>query len=76
MNKDWKELTIARLRCIPSVYRICIDKWEGNSLDAIREIERETYIGNFIVEAEKNFLTSLKDGGLLKLVEEDSLLTS
>lgn len=76
MNKYWKELAIARYRCIDGKYRICVDNWEGNSRDIIKEIENETYIGKILVEAEKNFLTSLKDGRLLKLVEEDSLLTS
>lgn len=68
MDKNWKELTIERYRCIPSRYKICVDSWEGNSLDVIKEIENETYIGKFLVEAEKNFLTSLKDGRLTQEV--------
>lgn len=76
MNKYWKELAIARYRCIDGKYRICVDNWEGNSRDIIKEIERESSIGRFFVMVEKEFLTHLKDGGLLKLVEEDSLLTS
>lgn len=76
MDKDWKELVIFRYKCIPSTYRISIGVWNGNSQDAIKEIEAETEIGNLLVKVEQNYLRSLKDGGLLKLVEEDSLLTS
>ncbi len=46
-----------------------------NSIAIIEEIKKETEIGKYFVEVEKQYLTSLKDGRLLKLVEEVSLLT-
>lgn len=81
MNKDWKELTIARYRCMsPDILISVGGNWNDiehtyNSLAIIEEIKKETEIGKYFVEVEKHYLTSLKDGGLLKLVEEVSLLT-
>ena len=68
MDKNWKELVLARYRCIPHKYRIN----NYTIPQCIREIEQETEFGNLLVKAEREFL----QGGLLKLVEEDSLLTS
>lgn len=76
MKKDWKYLTIARYKCIPNKYRICIGTWAGSPSSAIKEIENESEIGELLVRIEQEYLTSIKNGGLLKLVEEDSLLTS
>lgn len=76
MNKDWKELVIARYRCIPSNYIFCIGRWSGSSLNLIKEIMDETSVGKLVVQAEREFLTNIKNGGLPKLVEGDSLLTS
>lgn len=81
MNKEWKELTIARYRCMnPDILISVGGNWNDvehtyNSLAIIEEIKKETEIGKYFVEVEKQYLTSLKDGRLLKLVEEVSLLT-
>lgn len=81
MNKEWKELAIARYRCMsPNILISMGGNWNDiehtyNSPAIIEEIKKETEIGKYFVEVEKQYLTSLKDGRLLKLVEEVSLLT-
>lgn len=73
MDKDWKELAIARYRCIsPDVLISVGGDWNDinhtyNSLAIIEEIKNETVIGKYFVEIEKQFLTSLKDGWLARL---------
>ncbi len=60
----WKELTLARYKSIPNKYRLSVGSWNGSILDAIKEIEKDTYVGKFLVSVEKEFLTSLKEGRL------------
>lgn len=60
----WKELTLARYRTIPNKHCLSVGSWNGSILDAIKEIEKDTYVGKFLVSVEKEFLTSLKEGRL------------
>lgn len=60
----WKELTLARYRCIPNKYELSVGGWSSSILDAVKEIENDTYVGKFLVSVEKEFLTSLKEGRL------------
>lgn len=64
MDKNWKELVLARYRCIPHKYRI-------NNFtipQCIREIEQETEFGNLLVKAEREFFTNIKNGRLTQEV--------
>lgn len=70
MNKDWKELVIARYKCLPKKYVLNIGTWMGTSVDAVREIEQETGVGEFLVNVERQYLTSLKDGWLRELLNQ------
>lgn len=74
MDKDWKELTIARYKCMsPDILISVGGNWNDiehtyNSLAIIEEIKKETEIGKYFVEVEKQYLTSLKTGWLNKIM--------
>lgn len=75
MDKDWKELAIARYKCMsPDILISVGGNWNDiehiyNSLAIIEEIKKETEIGKYFVEVEKQYLTSLKDGWLTRLLK-------
>ena len=73
MDKDWKELAIARYKCLSPDILISVGGCHDldhtyNSLAIIKEIENETEIGTYFVEIEKQYLTSLKNGRLNKIM--------
>jgi hypothetical protein len=63
MNKDEKELVIARLKVLPSSRMISIGSQGSFSRDElISEIEKDTAIGRKIIEIQMKFLTAFKEG--------------
>lgn len=61
MDKQWKELVIARYQTLSPNYLICIGQYQFDKTSAIREIMRETEMGKFLVDAEKQYLQNIKE---------------
>ena len=65
ISKLKRDITIARLRVLPSSRRVAIGNYGSFTKDElIGEVERDSAVGKKIVQIQMAFLTSMKDGGI------------
>ncbi len=63
ISKLQKDITIARLRVLPSSRRIAIGNYGSFTKDQlIDEVEKNSEIGKKVVQIQMTFLTAVKEG--------------
>jgi hypothetical protein len=71
INKDIKELVVARLDVMPSSYKLSIGGQGSFTKDElINHVNAEDLIGNQIVKMQLNFIKALTTGKLIETINQ------